>query len=214
MLAKLIPQKFIYLFAIIISMAFTAKSQDSSCIPLIFSISDNGSVFPGTGYLGIISHPLHPGLSVGTYKVLREKPKSSLYHSIQLGGYYHKYNQTAIKLYTELIYRYKFVKRFSIDPQIMVGYLLSIPDIQVFEFKNGSYEKITSARSQFIAGANLGLSYDLRLRQPARIFLAYQFCLQMPYINNYVPMVPVTSLSLGFVYHLNRSCHKNKVDSK
>jgi hypothetical protein len=210
MLAKLITQKFIYLFAIIFSMAFTAQSQDSSYIPVIFSISNNGSVFPGTGYLGIISHPLHPGLSVGTYKVLREKPKSSLYHSIQLGGYYHKYNQTALKLYTELIYRYKFVKRFSIDPQIMVGYLLSIPDMQVFEFKNGKYEKITSLRSQFIAGANLGLSYNLNWKQPARIFLAYQFCLQMPFINNYVPLVPITSLSVGFVYSFKSNCKHTK----
>jgi hypothetical protein len=181
--------------------------KDTTGFPVIFSLFNNSTLLPGKGVMGIINTPVHPGLRVGSSVTFNESRKSVLLETFNLAFYYHKLSQTGIQLYSELWYRHKLINRLEIGGQVLLGYMLAKPDLQVFELKNdGNYTDKSILRSQIIAGAGLGLSYKIfqNTEHPLQIFMNYQFYLQMPFVKNYVPMLPNTSLHMGTIFYLTK----------
>lgn len=175
-------------------------------IPLEISFSNNGTFVPGGGALGVWSRTFHPGVSLGTRFYYKSKPqKSQLFQTAKLGYFYHRHAQHGIQLYSELGYRKYIGKSFYVEPRLGLGYLLSIPDLQIFTFKNGVYEeKKSKARSQFMGGLTVAAGYDfqhLNKRLPMDAFLGYQFWVQSPFVNKYVPILPNNSVHIGFIYY-------------
>jgi hypothetical protein len=197
---KKISATFIFVLLIIIN----SFGQERKHIPVLISLSNNGTQFPGSGYLGIFTVPVHPGISAGTMISLKDWKKSSLYESFRLGGYYHKYSQLAIQLYSELIYQYRF-GAFSIEPQFQAGYLMAFTDMQVFRLNEEEYEELSfKGRSQFMTGAGLGIAYTFNKESgnPVKLNLAYLINLQMPFIKNYTPVLIITSLQAGIMFYI------------
>jgi hypothetical protein len=196
-------RKYWLIFALLL-LTFNGFSQEQKTFPLIISVSNNATLMPGNGYLGVYTTPVHPGISAGTQIVLKDWNKWSLYESFRLGGSYFKYSQFSLQLFSELIFQWR-LGAFGIEPQFQAGYMLAFTDLQVFELNGDNYEeKDFRGRSQFTTGAGLGFSYTLHpeTENPVKFILGYLVNLQMPYIKNYAPVLIITSLQLGVVFNV------------
>jgi hypothetical protein len=181
--------------------------QEKERFPILVAVTNNATQMPGSGYLGIFTVPVHPGLSAGTQLSLKDWDKSSLLETFRLGGYYQKYNQLAFELYSELIYQYRF-GAFAIEPQFQAGFMLAFSDLEEFKLNGESYEeKSFKGKPQFMAGAGFGISYTINHQSdtPVKLSLSYLVDLQMPYIKNYAPVLIISSLQLGVMFYL--PCH-------
>ncbi len=171
------------------------------------SLFNNGTFMPGKGALGIWSRTLHPGISVGKRFYYRQKEKSQLFQTAKLGYFYHRHAQHGFQLYTELGYRYKFTPDFFAEANLGVGYLHSVPALQIFELKDGVYKKPgNKGRHQFMGGLTLKVGYNLQAatKLPMDVFAGYQFWVQSPFVNKYVPVLPNNSVHLGAIYYFKR----------
>lgn len=200
----------VFVFLSSIPGVFGQESASRS-VPVELSFFNNGTFMPGKGRLGVWSPTFHPGFSLGTRFYYRQKEKSQLFQTVKLGYFYHRHAQHGIQLYTELGYRYQFTPAWYLEPKLGAGYLLSIPAMQMFEFKDGAYQqKPFKGRHQLMAGLNLSIGYSFRQKTklPLDAFLGYQFWVQSPFVNKYVPVLPNNSVHIGGVYYFTKS--KNK----
>lgn len=176
--------------------------------PLVASVFDNATLLPGGGKLGIIGIPVHPGLSIGTEFRYNQNARNEWFQTAKFGYHYHRYVQHSVQLYSELGYRRHFKGQFDAGPRLGVGYLHSIPDMQIFELDDeGIYQKQSNwGKPQFMATFSLEAGYTLAATKayPLRLFLAYQFYLQMPFVQEYVPLMPNTALHIGVALPLFR----------
>lgn len=202
-------RKSILLFILSLSF-YSVKAQEHS-IPLSLAIFNNGTMMPGQGYAGVFSENIHPGITLGTSYMYGAGKHHELFQTFKLGYFYHHYSQHAIQLYSELGYRYLTKSGLFAQGFLGVGYLHSFADVQQFTLKNGEYEKKANwGRPQFMGSVALGLGYDLqqKIHKPLRIFLQYQFWIQAPFVNKYVPVLPNAALNIGVLYTLK--CGKVK----
>lgn len=179
--------------------------------PLSLSIFNNGTSLPGSGYAGVFSRNIHPGLTLGTAHLYRVRQKSRLFQTLKLGYFYHRHNQHAIQLYSELGYRYNIGKGFYAAALAGGGYLHSFADVEQYMLENGKYvRKANTGRPQLMVSASLAAGYDLAPKTgiPLSLFLQYQFWLQAPFVKKYVPLLPNTALHLGASYILKRTSKK------
>lgn len=172
-------------------------AQDSRRLPLTVSVYSVNTQLPG----GRLT-PVHPGIQAGTEFRYNRSVKNQWFQTAKLGVYYHKYSQTGIQLYSEGGYRRAIWKGLSAEFRLGVGYLHAIPDLQMFELKDGQYErKRTIGRAQVMGSTALGLGYRLRESMDApRVFIDYQFFLQMPFVKNYIPFMANTALHVGVAF--------------
>jgi len=181
-------------------------SQDKK-IPFSITVFNNGTSLPGSGYLGIFSKTIHPGISLGTYHLYRSGEKHELLQTFKVSYFYHRHVQHGIQLYSEGGYRYLTKSGIYGEALLGAGYLHSIVNQEIFVFKDGKYVKKTNlGRPQLMISTGLGIGYDLekKCETPLRIFLLYQFWMQTPFVNKYVPLLPNTALHLGVHYLINK----------
>jgi hypothetical protein len=163
---------------------------------LLFSVYNSGTQLPGS----FLSLPLHPGVSAGMEFAYNRSELNRWFQTAKLGLLYHQYSQTALQLYSEGGYRRAIWRGTSAEMRLGAGYLHSFTDVEIFELDpDGTYARVSRfGRPQFMAGAALGLGYTFqKAAHPWRLQLDYQFYLQMPFVNQYVPMLPVTAVHLG-----------------
>lgn len=175
-------------------------------IPISIALTNNATQLPGSGTLGVLHTPVHPGITIGTYKIWSAKAKHAWLQSLKLGYFYHHYSQHAISLYSEIAWSYSLAKNFGTNICAGAGYLHAIKDVQVFELsENGSYEKKKSIGSaQFAAGLQLGLFYRINRenKTPVSLFADYRFWVQAPFVKEYVPVLPYSTFQLGFTFFI------------
>ena len=192
-------KKNLWLVIILLLLFCISYSQERQQFPLLVSVSNNATQMPFTGYLGVFNVPMHPGISAGTQISLKDWEKWSIYETLRLGGYYHKYSQLALELYSELIFQYR-IRDFAIEPQVHAGYMMAFTDLQIFELSGEVYEeKAFRGRSQIMTGMGLGFSYTLNKNSgiPVKLNLAYLVNLQMPFVKHYAPVIIISTLQLG-----------------
>ncbi len=170
--------------------------------PLHISVFSTSTQLPGGSVL-----PLHPGIDLGTELRYNRSAKNQWRQTLKAGVYYHKYSQTGIQLYSEVLYRRMLWQGFSAELKLGGGYLHAISDLQIFELHGGSYQRQKHiGRPQFMGTFSAGAGYRMGSAQDAaRIFLDYQFFLQMPFVNNYVPVLPNTALHIGVAFPFFKS---------
>lgn len=171
--------------------------------PLVISCFNAGTQMPGSGVLGVFSVPVHPGITVGTEFYYRQPGANTFFQTARLGVLHHRLSQTAVQLYTEAGYRRRIVDGLGAELRLGGGYLHSFSDVEIFRIENGSYNRQTNwGRPQAMAGAAFGLSYAWSENQAYRVFLDYQFYLQLPFVKNYVPLLPNSALHVGMAFPL------------
>lgn len=180
-------------------MAIKLLAQEEKKIPVSIALLNNSTSLPGYSNLGLFTSP-HIGFTAGTYHVYKTNDKRDFFQNYKLGFFYHQLSETAIQLYTEVGYRFKFKNGFDVEGMAGGGYLHAFPDLQQFVFQNGEYViKKSWGRPSVMGTASVGVGYDLMVKRkrPIRLFLQYQFWIQAPFVKSYVPVLPNTALQLG-----------------
>ena len=186
-------------------LSFHAANAQEHQLPISISIFNNGTMMPGAGYLGVFSKNIHPGINLGTSHLYGSGKHHELFQTFKLGYFYHHFSQHAVQLYSELGYRYFTNSGVFVQGLLGVGYLHSFADVQQFTLKNGEYRKKANwGRPQFMGSVALGLGYNLnKISQlPLDVFLQYQFWVQAPFVNKYVPILPNNAFHIGVLYSL------------
>lgn len=189
-----------------------ASTNDSLYRPIHISVFSNATLLPGSGFAGIVNTPTHPGFTIGSGFNYRQTEHNSLFQTFKLGYFYHRLAQHALQLYSEAGYQHQFNCGFSFRTLLGLGYLHSIPDMEVFELNSdGEYERAGRlGRPQGMGGLTIGIGYNINKKSnhPMRIGLDYQVWFQFPFVQEYVPVLPNTTLHLSFTYHIPKSTSK------
>lgn len=146
---------------------------------------------------------LHPGIAMGTDYTLKSNSWFNLHWDTEIGGYVHKRNNNALFLQSTLGTRY--TTRFAVfaDIQAGIGYMLSMPDGDVYRVDeqgtvNPGGRPLTS---HFKPTFSLLFGWDgTRNRDiPWRVFTGLEAYMQSAY--NHV-MLPHVAFRLGVSYQL------------
>jgi hypothetical protein len=153
---------------------------------------------------------MHPGIDIGTAFRYNRNEKHQLAQTVKLGFFYHRFVQSAIQLYSEFAYRYELKNGLGFDAMAGAGYVHSIPNTEILKLNsNGVYEKETNLGKPEIMGSfAVGAGY--KFANDVRVFTNYQFWLQTPFINSYVPVLPNTALHLGISCPLNKPMYNKR----
>jgi len=184
------------IFLFITNIAFAQNKRYGA------EISNNVTSYPVLGYQQLLYSQLHPGLEVFKNWKLNKNDKSIVAFQINAGFFYHRFVQTAIRVYPSLSYSRWLGKRFNLGAGLGAGYCHSFVGNDVFILNSeGVYEKKSSlkGRPQYIVSLEIGGSYNIYKENPdgIRIFFAFKTFLQGTFVPGYVPVLPVNSLFIG-----------------
>jgi len=179
-------------------------SQSSSISAMI---SNNVTSFPVTGYPQLFYSQFHPGIDVAKSWKINKSTKHQLWIDANVGVFYHRFVQTALKVYPSIDYKFLACERFRINIGLGLGYLHSFDGYEVFKLKEGSgyeTEKVWIGRPQFLGTLNWGCDFKLKKDADNSPLLVFQLRtnVQGPFVNNYVPILPVNSVLLGLTLPL------------
>jgi len=178
------------------------EKKQSKTYPLVISLLNTSTLLPGAGKLGIWGTPVHPGFSVGTEFRYNSAIRNEWFQTLKFAYSYHKYAQHSLLLFSELGYRRHFSLAFDVEARLGLGYLHAIPDAQIFVLgDNGTYNrKHNLGRPQGMGSFSLGLGYTFNHGSGLRVFIAEQFYMQAPFVNEYVPLLPSSVFHLGVAF--------------
>jgi hypothetical protein len=197
----------LYLLLLLLFPLFQSYAQEKCHCSMLASFFSNATALPGQGLPGTLHAPLHPGLTIGMVKDYKKTERHQLYQTYRLGFFYQRYVQSAVQLYSEFGYRFSFKNGIGLFSQLGAGYVHSFQDHQKFILKDGEYKKqFPIGRPQFMISFTPGLSYDLEKKcgTPLLFFVNYQIWFQLPFVRQYVPVLPNSALHIGAVFSLNK----------
>ena len=186
-------------------LLFTLSTDAQKKQSLSLAITDNASDYPFSTFVGFASEPVHPGFEIGWSHDYGKK-KHDWFWDIKAGYFYHQFVQHGIPIYGDFGYRYKFLKHFSVDISLGLGYFHSIPATDVYKLdSSGNYNDAKGiGRSQVMVPLTIGINYNFHVNKnlESKVFFQYQQRLQAPFVNNYVPILPYNQILLGLAVYL------------
>jgi hypothetical protein len=165
-----------------------------------FAVTNNASSYPFQYMAGYVENPLHPGFELGYGKIMKKKKHHEWFGEFKLGYFYHQFVQHGIPIYFNGGYRYYFSHRFSMDAAIGAGYFHSIATTEVLKLEDGEYVNAKGiGRPQVMAAVTFGVGYNIKMNKSdsLRLFLQYQARAQLPFNDDYVPILPYNQIALG-----------------
>jgi hypothetical protein len=164
--------------------------------------SNNVTSFPASGYPKVFYSQFHPGIDFFYGWKINKKEKNQFWLIANAGGYYHRFVQTAIRLYASANYQNIINPRLNLMAGLGGGYLHSIEnkatlkmnDEGVYEVKN----KIIG-RPQMLIAVDLGGSYSLKKDnvRSIRLQMNIRTYVQGVFVKGYVPFLPVNTFTVG-----------------
>lgn len=176
-------------------------AQQWKSYPYSVAVFNNATMMPLPSLVAITNQPIHPGFLISSEFGWKERKKHKWFQDINLGYMYHRLAFQSILLYTKAGFRQEFC-RFNADASLQAGYMHSfmLTDRLVRQ-DDGSYKSETGwGKPQFITGAGLAVGYNFGKEKIRRIFLSYDFKIQMPFVKSYVTFLPNGSLGVGFQF--------------
>lgn len=176
-----------------------ASAQKSRNISIAFQ--NVGSAYPFSQFGKLVSEIEHPGVEVAYSFYWKSKNKHGWFQDIKLAYFNHRFVQHAFPFYTDIGFRYQLQKKWSAQVALGAGYLHSIPATDKFKLnENGEYKNDKGiGRAQALAVFNFGTAYTVRTsgKGPVKIFATCQQFIQMPFIKQYVPLLPYNAMLIG-----------------
>ena len=187
----------ILLFPVII-MGQSWKSN-----PFGISVFNNATMLPPASLIATFNQPVHPGLTIDYEFGWKDAPRHQWFQNAGISYMYHRHVSQAVLLNSQAGYRWK-INGFSIEAYLQAGYMHAfyLTD-RTIQQPDGTYlAKQGGGKPQLTAGAGIGFGYNLGDDDLVRrIFLKYDFRLQMPFVKSYVPLLPNGALALGFQFN-------------
>jgi hypothetical protein len=172
--------------------------------PWSVCITNTATMLPPASVTAVFTQPIHPGLSVAYEFGWRKKDFGKWFQDAGLAYTYHRFAYQSVVLNTRAGYR-RYLGKLSFEATLQVGYMhMFLLTERAVQNGDGTWEpKRGFGKPQFVAGAGVGLGFDIGNEDAARrILLDYDFRLQMPFVKGYVPMLPSGLLSLGLQFTL------------
>lgn len=171
--------------------------------PWSVSVTNTATMLPPASVTAVLFQPVHPGMAVSYEFGWRKKEYSKWFQDAGLSYTYHRFAYQALVLDTKAGYR-RYLGNLSLEASLQAGYMhmFLLTDRAVWD--DGSWKsKSGFGKPQFVAGAGVGLGYNIGNEDAMRrIFLHYDFRLQMPFVKSYTPLLPSGILSLGLQFTL------------
>lgn len=207
---------------LLLILPLTINAQSWKTKPFSVSVLNNATLLPLKSLTAPFNQPLHPGVALsyefGWKETIRnpmfqntntfslggkEVYTGKIFQDVSLAYYYHRYVNHAFALTTHAGYR-KYIRKFTAEISLHIGYLHSQLLTDRLMRRDGMWVKgFNPARGYFVAGAGVGLGYDAGYRYNVRrVFVNYDFRLQMPFVKNYVPVLPNGIVSVGMQFTL------------
>lgn len=208
-----------------------AFGQSWKSAPFSVGILNNATLLPPASLTAVFNEPIHPGLAL-TYEFgWKETIRSPMFRNIDthaLGGkqvytgklfqnagiswYYHRNVNHALLLTTQGGYR-RYFGKFSAEASVHIGYMHAfLLTEQAVRQNDGTWTMKRASRPQFVAGAGIGAGYDAGYHYNVRrIFINYDFRLQMPFVKEYVSLLPNGILTIGLQFTLFKN---NSIQNK
>ena len=147
---------------------------------------------------------LHPGLSVGSDYTVYSQKWLTVHWDTDLGGYWHRWNNTSLFLKTSIGSRFTMGSVFS-DTNLGVGYMHSWASGVMYQrVEDGGVEKATNyGHAHFMPNASFLLGWDVGRRSslPLSIHIGPEVYFQSSFNHIYLPHVAV---KIGFTYKINQ----------
>ncbi|MFH1119415.1 MAG: hypothetical protein V1775_06295 [Bacteroidota bacterium] len=217
------------LWVVLLVFPFILNAQSWKSRPFSVSMFNNATLLPPASVFAVFNQPVHPGIAFSYEFGWRETTRSPMFRNINtfaLGGqkvytgkwfqnislswFYHRYVNHAVLLTTQAGYR-RYIKKFSAEASLHAGYMHAFQLTERAVRKaDGSWKSEKGyGRPQFVTGAGIGIGYDAGYHYNIRrVFINYDFRLQMPFVKSYVPLLPNGILSLGLQFTLFKNVNK------
>lgn len=147
---------------------------------------------------------LHPGLSIGIENTLAKNNWIMVHWDIDLGGYWHRWNNTTVFLKTSIGSRLAMGKIFA-DMNLGVGYMHSWAAGTMYQrTEDGGLKKAANwGHPYLMPTASFLLGYDGSKRNnlPWTVHIGPEVYLQYPYNHLFIPHV---AAKIGFTYKFNQ----------
>ncbi len=183
-------------------MAQQRMNKNSGRDGLISRIIYNERVAVKFDYFGELV--LHPGLSLGIDYTLARKDWVTVHWDSDLGGYWHKWNNTALFVKTSVGTRFPITSLF-IDLNMGAGYMHSFPAGKIYQRSaGGGVEKVTNwGHSHFMPtfSALLGWDGSRKANLPLSIHIGAEVYMQSSVNHTFIPH---TAALLGFTYKFKK----------
>ncbi|MCO6485318.1 MAG: hypothetical protein J5I41_06010 [Saprospiraceae bacterium] len=163
------------------------------------SIAQHAISLPG----GSFSAPLHPGVDAGWWWQVRTGRRWSQGLTARAGYFHQRLVHHGVQLFGEYTWHYRFLPGLLVGMGGGLGYLHTFEQHHIFRLKSdGTYERTGRLGKPHVqASAVLSIQAaptDWRVRP----FLLYRFRVMSPFVQEYVPFLPATSLHLGVMFDL------------
>lgn len=146
---------------------------------------------------------LHPGFSAGLDYTLLSNKWTTLHWDADLGGFWHRWNNTSAFLKTSIGSRFAMGPAFA-DINLGVGYMHTWAAGEVYQrAENGSVEKVTQwGTPHFMPNASLLFGWDgsRKSNLPWTVHIGPEIYLQSSFNHSFLPHLAV---KIGFTYKIN-----------
>ncbi|MEM7370488.1 MAG: hypothetical protein AAF587_17895 [Bacteroidota bacterium] len=148
-------------------------------MPWSIALMDESLSVPNFWFL---NYPLNPAIMIGTEYVINDHPRHDWVVAANLGGYYHKYSQTAIFLNSEVGFRYH-LNRWNAQLRAGAGYAHTFYPGAEYRLIDGRPEKVNAAGAPtFMPSVSLGLGYRLsESEKAAEVSLLWMLAVDQPF---------------------------------
>tara|TARA_B100000780_G_C21039063_1_gene416856 strand:+ start:382 stop:963 length:582 start_codon:yes stop_codon:yes gene_type:complete len=147
---------------------------------------------------------LHPGLCIGIDYTISKNNWVTIHWDTDLGGYWHRWNNTSAFLKTSIGSRLAIGSTFA-DINIGAGYMHSWAAGTIYQrAENGGVEKATNwGHSHFMPTTSLLFGWDgtKKNKLPCTIYLGPEVYLQSSFNHTFLPHL---AAKIGFTYKLNK----------
>jgi hypothetical protein len=165
---------------------------------LISRIIYNESVAVKFDYFGELV--LHPGLSLGIDYTLARKNWVSIHWDSEMGGYWHKWNNTALFLKTSIGGRFP-IRSLFVDLNLGAGYMHSFAAGTIYQKSSeGGVEKAANwGHPHFMPTSSLLIGWDgtRKMKLPWTFHIGAEAYLQSSFNHIFLPHAAV---KVGFTY--------------
>ncbi len=199
----------LFLASIIFSSTAIAQSaslKSKKPRPLVIAAGAHALTFPW--HPKPLTFQFNPGVIVGTEFTHKKWKHFRISQPVNLGYFQHKYIESGVFLNTDLTLSYLTGFGLYADLFLGAGYLHAFSRREVFELRNGEYEKVTDwgrPSVMFSLGLALGYEFNSERRLSFTPFIQYRWFAQTPFADpDEIPVATHLLLTVGTKIYFGR----------
>jgi hypothetical protein len=170
-------------------------------------LSNHVTSLPLSGFPQLFYTNIHPGIDASYNHALNKNEFNRIHLRVNTSLFYHRFVQTMYSVVPMLQYERRLNAMNSLQAAIGIGSGLSFENATTFKLKyDGAYKKrfILRPRLQYVFQVQFGYTRALNKLKPegTKLQVLLRSNLQGNFVKNYVPLLPVNTISAGLQFPL------------